>query len=64
MTEPIEYWIEIERRPAARKPYRWLIYRSGRRRPFRRAPYAHASRASARRAGDRCLDRLLDKLNG
>lgn len=58
-----EYWIEVKRHVRAQKPFRWVIFRSGRALPIKRSPMTFKSQIVARAAGDRVLTRLLDKRN-
>jgi hypothetical protein len=64
MTEYVDYWVELKRRPRLPKPYTWAIRSSGRALAVVRnhVPFRHA--VMARISGERALKRLLQKLNG
>jgi hypothetical protein len=64
MTDYVDYWVELKRRPRLPKPYTWEIRSSGRALAVvrNRVPFRHA--VMARISGERALKRLLERLNG
>ena len=64
MSDYLDYWVEVKRRPRLPKPYAWVIRSSGRALPVMRCYVPFKNRVMARISGERALKRLLQKLNG
>jgi hypothetical protein len=60
----LDYWVEVKRRPRLPKPYAWEIRSSGRALAVVRCYVPFKNRVMARISGERALKRLLHKLNG
>jgi hypothetical protein len=61
--DPTDYSIVVKHRGALPKPWRWEIYRAGRRSPVEQSSVYFQSRGSASVAGQTALTLLFDKLN-
>jgi len=64
VSDYLDYWVEVKRRPRLPKPYAWVIRSSCRALPVMRCYVPFKNRVMARISGERALKRLLQKLNG
>ena len=64
MSNYLDYWVEVKRRPRLPKPYTWEIRSSGHARAVVRCYVPFKNQVMARINGERALKRLLQKLNG
>jgi hypothetical protein len=58
-----DYSMVVKHRARLPNPWRWEIYRAGRRSPVEQSSVYFPSRGSASLAGQTALARLLDSLN-
>ena len=61
--DPADYSMVVKHRAPLPNPWRWEIYRAGRRSPVEQSSVYFLSRGSASLAGQTALARLFDKLN-
>jgi hypothetical protein len=64
MSNYVDYWVAVKRRPRLPKPYTWEIRSSGRALAVARCYVPFKNSVMARISGERALKRLLRKLNG
>jgi hypothetical protein len=62
--DPTDYSMVVKYRAPLPNPWRWEIYRAGRRSPVEQSSVYFQSRASASLAGQTALARLFDKFGG
>jgi hypothetical protein len=64
VSDYLDYWVEVKRRPRLPKPYTWEIRSSGHALAVMRCYVPFKKEVMARISGERALKRLLQKLNG